>query len=107
MRGKLLREHIKSKKPLECSSDGVLAEGYGSKGFAITTGKNVLWKGSGPVDGATKTASSCRSELFGLAGLFDLLLLVQTIYLPRLLQDDQKIDIEIWIDSTSASNPAI
>jgi hypothetical protein len=63
---KLLREHIKSNRPLECGSDGGLANGYGSMGFAVTTGKDVLWKGSGPVDGATETASSRRSELLAL-----------------------------------------
>ncbi len=98
----MLEAHLKQKGQLECSSDGELANGRGSMGFAITTRSEVLWKGSGPVDGLPDTVSSRRLELFGLAGLFELLLMVKTIHAHILNQQNEPIKVQIWVDSTRA-----
>jgi ribonuclease HI len=86
----------------DCGSDGGLANGIGTMGFAITVSDTVLWRGSGPVDGDPTTSSSRRSELFGFAALIELLLYVLHTYPSLNRRPTQSIEVCVWIDSTSA-----
>ena len=54
-------------------SDGGLSDGLATMGFVLTDGKDVICKGSGPVDGDVTTANSRRSELFGFAAVCEVL----------------------------------
>jgi hypothetical protein len=95
-------EILKRTQDLDCGSDGGLAEGTGTMGFAVTAEGTVLWKGSGPVDGDPHTASSRRSELFAFGGLLELLhMLVATSHVLQ-NQPSQSRTVRVWIDSTSA-----
>ena len=67
---------------LNCGTDGGLRINKGTFGLVISVEDKVIWEGCGPVDGNPETASSKRSELFGYAGLLEVLLLMDTLMLP-------------------------
>ena len=58
---------FRSKSRLHLASDGGLGENSATHGWILSTGKDVLFKCSGPVDGPIDTNSSTRSELGGCA----------------------------------------
>jgi hypothetical protein len=59
---------FRSKKSrLHLASDGGLGDNSATHGWILSTGKAVLYKCSGPVDGPFDTNSSTRSELGGCA----------------------------------------
>ena len=67
---------------LNCGTDGGLRINKGTFGLVISVEDKIIWEGCGPVDGNPETASSKRSELFGYAGLLEVLLLMDTLMLP-------------------------
>ena len=58
---------FRSKSRLHLASDGGLGDDSATHGWILSTGKVVLYKCSGPVDGPFDTNSSTRSELGGCA----------------------------------------
>jgi hypothetical protein len=58
---------FRSKSRLHLASDGGLGDNSATHGWILSTGKEVLYKCSGPVDGPIDTNSSTRSELGGCA----------------------------------------
>ena len=58
---------FRSKSRLHLASDGGLGDNSATHGWILSTGKIVLYKCSGPVDGPFDTNSSTRSELGGCA----------------------------------------
>ncbi|KAI2491350.1 hypothetical protein MHU86_23204 [Fragilaria crotonensis] len=58
---------FRSKARLHLASDGGLGEMSATHGWVLSSGKEVLYQCSGPVDGPIDTNSSTRSELGGCA----------------------------------------
>ncbi len=64
---------FRSKSRLHLASDGGLSNNSATHGWILSTGKQVLFTCSGPVDGPNDTHSSTRSELGGCASALLLL----------------------------------
>ncbi|KAI2498643.1 hypothetical protein MHU86_15820 [Fragilaria crotonensis] len=64
---------FRSKSRLHLASDGGLSKNSATHGWILSTGKQVLFTCSGPVDGSNDTHSSTRSELGGCASALLLL----------------------------------
>ena len=64
---------FRSKSRLHLASDGGLSHNSATHGWILSTGKQVLFTCSGPVDGPNDTHSSTRSELGGCASALLLL----------------------------------
>lgn len=58
---------FRSKSRLHLASDGGLGDNVATHGWVLSTGKEILYQCSGPVDGPLDTTSSTRSELGGCA----------------------------------------
>jgi hypothetical protein len=58
---------FRSKSRLHLASDGGLGDNAATHGWILSTGKEILYQCSGPVDGPFDTTSSTRSELGGCA----------------------------------------
>jgi hypothetical protein len=58
---------FRSKSRLYLASDGGLGENSATFGWVLSTGNEVLFECSGPVDGPIDTSSSTKSELGGCA----------------------------------------
>jgi hypothetical protein len=97
-----IRKAIRHGAFLECGSDGGLSQGEGTMGYAVTDGTAILCKGSGPADGDPDTMSSRRSELFGLAALMELLLLISRNLHFLARAGEKSVKVRVWVDSSSA-----
>jgi hypothetical protein len=93
---------VRKQNIMESGSDGGLSAGIATMGYVVTDSKEVIGRGSGPVDGDICTANSRRSELYGFAGLCELLLMMQTIIPECAACSKAEVRVRIWMDSTSA-----
>ena len=67
---------FRSRKQMFLASDGGLHDQTGTFGWVLSTGKKVLFRCAGPVDGPYDTVSSTRSEICGCASALLLLVAV-------------------------------
>ena len=88
---------FRSKSKLFVASDGGLHKQHGTHGWIVSTGKVVLFKCAGPIDGPFDTNSSTRCELGGCASC--LLLLVS---LSRFWGLKHRCSFRWYCDSKSA-----
>jgi hypothetical protein len=86
-----------SKGKLHVASDGGLHNNSATHGWVISTGKEILYQGSGPVDGPSQSHTSTRSELGGCASV--LLLLTS---LSKLWGTKHRCKFKWYTDSRSA-----
>jgi hypothetical protein len=77
----LIMHTLKTGGNLNCGTDGGLQINKGTFGFVVSTEEKIVWEGCGPVDGNPDTASSKRSEHFGLGGLLEFLLMMDHLML--------------------------
>ena len=71
---------FRSKIKLHVASDGGLHNNSATHGWVISTGTEVLYQGSGPVDGPLESHTSTRSELGGCASVLLLLTSLSKIW---------------------------
>ncbi len=71
-------------------------------GFAATDGREVLCRGAGPADEDPHTITSRRTELYGVAALLELLVLLQEYLKGHCKCPTEKIKVRLWVDSSSA-----
>jgi hypothetical protein len=64
---------FRSKGKLHVASDGGLHNNAATHGWVLSAGKDILYQGSGPVDGPPNSHTSTRSELGGCASVLLLL----------------------------------
>ena len=69
----LIFKSFRSKARLHVASDGGLHNNSATHGWVISTGKDILYRGSGPVDGPSESHTFTRSELGGCASVLLLL----------------------------------
>jgi hypothetical protein len=71
---------FRSKAKLYVASDGGLHDDRGTFGWILSTGKHVLFRGAGPIDGPFDSSSSTRSELGGCASSLLLIVVVSRLW---------------------------
>ena len=90
---------FRSRRKLHVASDGGLSDEGATHGWILSTGKHVLFKCSGPVDGPVVTNTSTRSELGGCASALLLLVSLSTNWGMR-----HRCSFRWYTDSRSAIN---
>jgi ribonuclease HI len=88
---------FRSKVKLHVGSDGGLHNNSATHGWVLSTGKEILYQGSGPVDGPPDSHTSTRSKLGGCASA--LLLLTS---LSKLWGTKHRCTFKWYTDSRSA-----
>jgi hypothetical protein len=88
---------FRSKARLHLASDGGLGDNSATHGWLLSTGKEVLFQCSGPVDGPLDTNSSTRSELGGCASSLLLISSLSTFWGIR-----HRCSFRWYTDSASA-----
>jgi hypothetical protein len=88
---------FRSKTRIYVASDGGLHKTIGTHGWIISTGRKVLFKCAGPVDGPFDLASSTRCELSGCASS-----LLMLVVLSRMWGLRHKCSFRWFCDSKSA-----